>query len=729
MPTRLHTQDRATIASTPPQGRGSFIPEIQGLRTVALLLVASFHVWFGKVSGGVDIFLMVSAFLMTRSLTGRRERGIKTNPLAFLVRKFARLLPAAVAAIVLTLVAVVIVLPMSTWQQTFEDAWASALYYQNFNLQAQATDYFNANQATASVFQHFWSLSIQGQVFVIWALIHFVADWIIRKPSHARPVLGTVFALVFAASLAYSVWFTSANQTMAYFDTWARLWEFAFGSLLALVHGRFTLPTWLRTIMSWIGVAAVLSCGFVMPVESSFPGFAALWPVTAAGLIILASGRPTKVGADRVLTAGILRKIGSYTYALYLTHWPVLVIYEWAIQRDAATLRDGTLVLMIAALLAVVIVHAVERPAAAFNSTTQRAEPTQNKQQPASGTNDAHVATARRPLWANARALLSIGLCVLTVWGATTGGSSWLEHTRSEQLAALQNFDPSRVGVNAPDFAPDVPVPSIDFAPNDWSNPGEPCATDDPFATAMCYEINVEKGSPERRILLIGNSHITQYVPVISEIIDRHPTWAMRTQVAPGCSLIMGTDVDVCRELWDTALRYIESERPDMVIIHGTVNSRTSDATSDEVINWLGKVRSASPETTVVALRDNQRMNENPITCVPRDGLYSETCQTKINHDVDQDYVSELQRNGAVWVDLNDRICPDRICRPSLGGVTQFLDDNHLTATFARTMSQAFSDVVAVKVPWWPKDAYAGESHDRLGDEPGSADDLNSIGS
>lgn len=97
--------------TTPRKGASGFIPEVQGLRTVALILVAVFHIWFGKVSGGVDVFLLVSAYLMTRTLVHRAEHGGSTRPIGTIVRKFARIVPLAAATVVLTLVAAWVVLP------------------------------------------------------------------------------------------------------------------------------------------------------------------------------------------------------------------------------------------------------------------------------------------------------------------------------------------------------------------------------------------------------------------------------------------------------------------------------------------------------------------------------------------------------------------------------------------------------------------------------------------
>lgn len=157
---------------SPGQIRGSrgtrFRPEIQGLRSLAVLMVVSYHIWFGRVSGGVDVFLLISAFLMTLQFVSRYEESRPVSLVRHWLHLFWRLLPAVVVVLTGTLAATFVIVPRTRWTEIVNQAWASLFYVQNWLLQKQVVNYYAADHSLASPMQHFWSLSIQGQVFILW---------------------------------------------------------------------------------------------------------------------------------------------------------------------------------------------------------------------------------------------------------------------------------------------------------------------------------------------------------------------------------------------------------------------------------------------------------------------------------------------------------------------------------------------------------------------------------
>jgi peptidoglycan/LPS O-acetylase OafA/YrhL len=238
------TADPGRLGEATAGGRKStFRPEVQGLRALAVLMVVTYHVWLGRVSGGVDIFLLISAFLLTLSFVRKVEAGKSLNLLSHWLHLFKRLLPAAVVVLLGILAGTWLILPQSRWPDVLDQAWASLLYRQNWLLADTAVDYYAQDHSGASPLQHFWSLSIQGQVFILWPLIFACAALVWRllrrlpagcpRPSY-RMVLLTAFSGIFVVSLIFSIDQTATNQAYAYFDTRTRLWEFALGSLLAL---------------------------------------------------------------------------------------------------------------------------------------------------------------------------------------------------------------------------------------------------------------------------------------------------------------------------------------------------------------------------------------------------------------------------------------------------------------------------------------------------------------
>ncbi|MEF3322330.1 acyltransferase family protein [Gulosibacter sp. GYB002] len=668
---------------------------MQGLRTIALLLVATFHVWFSRVSGGVDIFLLISAYLMTRSLTARAEVGNLTRPVSFLIRKFARLMPLSYAVALLTLVAAFLLTRVTAWPELTGDATAALSYTENFRLQAQTADYFAADRSLATPYQHYWSLAIQGQVFVIWAVVHFLVERIARGlKASIRWMLLVIFSLIFAGSLAWSVWYTEADQSLAYFDTAARLWEFAAGSLLALVQPWINLPLWLRSVMGWIGLLGVVSCGFLLPVESTFPGYAALWPVVSASLIILsADATPTRFGPDRFLASRVLERISGYTFALYLVHWPVLVYTLRINSTPEAGIRLGTLTLLISAVVSVVLVHIVERPTATWSKRGKT------------------VTNRRRPR-IQLRSLVVVVASALIGATAISAAATYSTRAVAAYHAAIEQADYSRLGANAPGNVPDLPefLPAGTDSNNDWGIVSSNCVDID---VGLCTDSGSGSSAAERSILLVGNSHIAQLHALFDLTAGNQGDWRVRTQIATDCNYSPSfmPDYPECSELWRNAEDFIVSEQPDMVVILGTKSSTDGETLLDLMPGWVEWIKEVSPETVVVVVRDNPRFETSPLSCAARYGWDDPACQFDYTYSEDEELQQTFELSGALWVDLNPDICPDNVCPPALGGVVTYLDDNHLTKTFVYTLAGEFADQISPRVPWWPVNPY-GDSPD-----------------
>ncbi|WP_444711815.1 acyltransferase family protein [Leucobacter sp. W1153] len=675
-------------------------------------MVATFHVWFGKVSGGVDVFLLVSAYLMTRSLVARSEKGTLTRPLSYLIRKFSRLLPAAVAAITLILIGAFVFLPVSEWRLSLDAALSSLFYVENLRLQDATVDYFNAEHSSASPFQHFWSLSVQGQVFILFAALHFIGDVLARYLGFSvRKTLLGLFATLALGSFAYSVWLTDQNQAFAYFDTGARIWELAVGSVLALIHPWLRISQGFRTVASWLGVIAILACGFVLPVDSSFPGWAALWPITAAALVIISAGPPTRFGADRLLAHGILNKLGGYTYALYLTHWPVLVFFLWTTGTEQANWQQGFVILLVSGVLSFLISRCIEQPVATW---LKRDQAPRLRWLPQVG-------------WRSPLVLLA---SISLILSATSVGTTMLDQRTQKAIVALQEINISQLGANAgssPGLTVD-PVPAEPLVEGDWVEMGEDCYEDDPYRSALCYEIPPTEGEAVHSLYAIGSSHSTQFNGALLEAVNRHPEWLFRTQVAPAC--YYSTQIETgehCIELWLQATAYIAAEKPDLVVMFGTQSHLDYELIQPELLGWLQEVMATSPQTHFVVLRDNPRIPFSLFECATRHGYDSDKCVFRYETSTDPEYIAAIEQTGATWVDLNGHICPNRECRPSLGGVVTYFDEGHLTGTFTRTLAQKFSESVSSVVDWWPERVYEeGEFIDRANNSD-TLSDLNQL--
>ncbi|MFC3523632.1 acyltransferase family protein [Marinococcus halophilus] len=340
-----------------------FRPEIEGLRAVAALLVAIYHIWVGQVSGGVDVFFVVSGFLITTSLVNRLEKNGSIDFFSFILRLMKRLFPMAFLVLLVTSLASILWLPQVRWSQTIQEVFASAFYYQNWQLAINSVDYLAQNNE-ASPFQHFWAMSIQGQFYLLWPLVLFIAylaaKYIFKIST--RVALTGVLTGLFAVSFSYSIYRTAVDQPWAYFDTLARVWEFSLGGLLAIMISKIILNKLLSAFLGWAGLFAIIVTGAALEVSTEFPGYAALWPVVGGILIVATGNQGGALGVHRLLSWGPLTKFGSISYAFYLWHWPLLIFYYILTDTKQVPFFDGLLLMVGAALISYVSTVLIEKP-------------------------------------------------------------------------------------------------------------------------------------------------------------------------------------------------------------------------------------------------------------------------------------------------------------------------------------------------------------------------------
>ena len=252
-------------------------------------------------------------------------------------------------------------LPRTLWDKTIQQTLASIFYVENWQLAHDAVDYLAQGRAASPV-QHYWALSTQGQIYFLWPIV-FAASIAVaaRLRVRARTIIAGAFAGIFVVSFALSIVETQNNQTFAYFNTFARLWEFCLGAWLA-IQPRVALNKQLRVAFGWIGLTGIVVCGAIFQVSQVFPGYAALWPVGCAVLILMAGPSGSRFGADRLLASRPLVYIGGISYGLYLWHWPVLVFYRWFTDFVGVGLVAGLGVLTASMALAAISTRFVENP-------------------------------------------------------------------------------------------------------------------------------------------------------------------------------------------------------------------------------------------------------------------------------------------------------------------------------------------------------------------------------
>lgn len=672
--------------SAPSAVRAGYRPELQGLRAVAVLLVAVYHIWFGRVSGGVDVFLLLTGFLITGSLVRSAEREGRVGIIVFWTRLVRRIVPTAAVALAGILTATYLFLPQARWRDTLGEVVAAALYHENWHLALNSVDYLASNTAASPV-QHFWSLSIQGQLYLVWPFLIAVAVWAAgRSGRDARRTVLVVLAAVFALSLAYSVVITRLEQQWAYFDTGARVWELALGGMAALFLPRLRMGRRLRVVLGWAGLFGLVACGALFQVSTMFPGYVALWPTLAAMLVLVAGDTGSRVGADRMMSWRPLRYLGDISYALYLWHWPVLVCYLTLTGQKTPGLVSGSAVLAVSLVLA---------------AATQRLVDEGRDRMLRGGT------TPMRSV--------VVGLAfLLPVLTAAGGWSGYLDHQqrhRSAIAADPGNYPGARMMTGeALETVPDVPV---------RPDPAE-AAEDLPVTyTDECNQNTREAevitcsygaNTPERTIALVGGSHAAHWFPALKRIANENG-WRVVNIVKGACLFTElrqtydGEAYTSCAEWNDGVVDELEELRPDAVFTTATSSSIDPEAGfGGEVVveGYLDRWREMDElGIEVVAVRDTPRAGFDTAECVAR--ARPAECAGQRWESLERTSplagISGLPGNVSL-LDLNDYLCSGSECPAVVGNVLVYWDGNHITRTYMRTLAPVLEREMTEATGW-----------------------------
>ncbi|MBK1782745.1 acyltransferase family protein [Prauserella cavernicola] len=657
-----------------------FRPELQGLRALAAALVVIYHVWLGRISGGVDVFFLVTGFLITGQLFRATQRGgIKFQPMWG--RMIKRLFPATMTVLLATVVLGYLLLPEGRWFQTIREVVAAALFVENWQLAADSADYF-AQHDQASVVQHFWSLSIQGQFYLVWPLfIAFIVFLGRRIGWELRRSLVVALTVVSAASLAYSVWLTAVDQPFAYFTSLTRVWEFAFGGLLALAIDALVLPRAVRVVLGWLGVVGLVSCGLVLQVGTVFPGYAALWPIISAALVLVAGSTGSKIGADRLLGSRPLEYLGNISFSLYLWHWPVLLFYLIARDQEEVGLRGGAVVIAASVVLAVLTYHLVENPV-----------------------RYSKVEVKHR--WGAYR----FGAIALVPVLVAAGG--WQFASQQKSAFAFMPEDPAYPGAKSM-------LPGAATVPETGKLMPPFAALQDQFAFFEEHECQDSDkhaellvcatqtmGEPERRIVVAGDSHSQQYNAALRPIAKER-NWQIISMGRGGCPF--SSDGESAPEdaecaSWNAAVAdEIIEMQPDAVFTIGTRDVRvglTEWTPPGYVEQWR---RVADAGVPVVAVRDNPRYDDGPSDCVETNGAQAPECSTPraelLAPEAPYAELTDLPPN-VHFLDFSDYFCTVEVCPPVIGNVLVYLDNNHVTAAYMETMSSILDEQLIDTLNW-----------------------------
>lgn len=694
----------SNIVSTKRGRSGKFRPEIEGLRTVAFFLVAVFHIWLNRVSGGVDVFFTVAGLLVTLTLLSHVRRYGRIRPGIYFGRLAMRLLPAAAVVLAAVILLTLLTLPYAMWRDIFTQTVASSTYWENWYLAFNAVDYL-AVDTTRSPLQHFWAMSIQGQFYIIWFVVFATVAWGAQRVG--RNVKSAVFIAVSClvlVSFAWSVYQTATNQQFAYFSTFTRVWEFGVGSLAAMLIDRIKLNSVVAAILSWCALSSIILVGALLPVFDLFPGWVALIPVLAACVIVAAGQQEEPWGASALLASKPMVWLGGLGYGVYLWHWPML-IYALEVQgRQKAGPLTGTAIIIGAVVLAWLTKKLVEDP-------FQRAR-----------------SSVRRRVRMSAIAIATAS-AILVAGGATAGIGAIDQRTTAEaELLA----DPC-IGANA--LSIDAACENADLG--DIVLPSDPdrdagdlfLGTDidgNRCATAMTEDelLPCTWGNPdsETRIALIGNSHAAVWFPAYREIADRYG-WRLDTYFKHACTYNdasrrqkLPIRQETC-DRWNKSLSaHLTEQKPYDYILTSALAQNDgffdADSTSESTgfaVGVEGYKRVWQPlidrGTTLLVMRDYPRSSPGKISCAREDP--NADCSRTVDgatvpRDAEAIAVAADATEGAEVIDMTDWFCTDGSCPSVIGNVFVYRDPGHFTATYGFTLADALQQELQTQADFPP---------------------------
>jgi len=652
-----------------PAAPSSYLPEVDGIRGIALVLVVAFHLFgAGRVSGGVDVFLVVTGFFVTRSVYERASRGDRDVLARHYGRSLHRLVPSSLVVLAAVTVAMAVLVPMTARAQTAREIVASLLYVENWSLIAAAQSYDAAGDG-ASALQHYWSLAVQAQFLLVWPVAILLVVRLARATGRDsyRPALALA-GLATAASFGYALVLVARDQPVAYLHTGARWWQLALGGLVALALARSSVPPRVRGPLAATGIVLVVSCGFVMDGSGTFPGAAALWPVLGALAVIAGSGGDPAGPVRRSLDLPPVRWLTRHAYQLYLWHWPLLVY--WLVWQDRSRLgwRSAVAILLVSCVAAALTRRLVAEPVLVWHGL-------------------------RSP---RAAALGAVG--VLAVVGAVAVlGTSYLATPRPLTAAGDAAFVPSI-------YEADQDRPAIYSTPRCVQQSGDGARKGE---VLVCHRGPGGVSAPATRtVVLSGGSHAGHWYPALAGIAEQHG-WDVVVVDKTGCRLA-APDSDLalresCAQWNYDVVDVIADLAPDAVL---TVGTRTVGSRGDEwlpgaqVERWRELDARGVP---VLALRDTPRFSFRVPECIEReDGDHTSCSRPRKTALADVSPLLTATELPATLVplDLSDEFCTATTCPTVIDGILVYRDRDHITATFAATLAGPLEAALRAGAPW-----------------------------
>lgn len=639
--------------------------DLQGIRAFAVAMVIAYHLDPTLLSGGfigVDVFFVLSGFLITQVIFSELDRSGSINLLAFWTRRIKRLLPNALLTLTAVLLASWLLLPAYRWPTIASDVGAAAVFLSNFHFARNAVDYFRLDDPESPVL-HFWSLSIEEQFYIVLPVVLLLLAPLLRRKLLAA--VGGLLILIVAVSFAASLWIMETDQTAAFFYTQSRVWQLALGGLLGInFAARLNIAPDLRGSLAWVGAALIAFAAFRFENTMAYPGLYALVPTLGAAALILGLDSGKLASPLRsLLSLPTLGWIGDRSYSLYLWHWPVIIFTQTRMPLDAYGMAFALMVMLV---ISSVAYSFVERPIHHGETYPWR----------------------RFAVPAYAGLAIAVVCLLAVLLPRMPQPEQSLERTAAIETARKD------LGANYKDGC----HLEVDQTEN------QPCI----YGSA----------GAARKVVLFGDSHAAQWLTPLASAA-KSQDWELRAWTKTTCPW---PEVDIwmpsrkafypnCNSWRENTLADIVALKPYLVVLgalsdyrgylydggrlSGEAYRRTWETAMLATIDRLQAAGIA-----VVVIEDNPSLYKSYRDCLAlgRGDCGRERKAATASAVEVADFL-KTTRPALRIVSLNDQICDDARCPAIRGGQILYRDSNHITATYAGTFAPIFDELLAATNP------------------------------
>jgi peptidoglycan/LPS O-acetylase OafA/YrhL len=685
--------------------------DIQGLRGVAVLLVVFAHAGVGFLKGGyvgVDVFFVLSGFLITGILLSGALRDGRLSLATFYARRARRILPAAALTLVATDFAAYYLLNFVRAREAVSDSIWASFFAANVRFARQGTDYFAQGQPPSPI-QHFWSLAVEEQFYLVWPTLLSVVlfgpainrRFAVRRRSRTQPVtrqamsrLLVVILVIAGASLMWSIHYTKSTPAAAYFSAAARAWELGLGAALAIAASSLMrMPAWVRAVIGWLGLICVACSAVLFTSSTSFPGYAALLPTIGAALVIGAGidDKQHRWGVGRLLACGPLCYVGDRSYAFYLWHWPVLII---ALQYEGHELSVAVnLLLLVGAFLLSMLSFALfENP---IRQMRWRA-PAGVLLWPASAATVFVVAVLTLGAIDDKAARAVVGAAAVKPTPVVDPALA-VDATDSTALPAVA------AAVRAARRGAPLPAaltPPISELLKDVYYFPSGCAPF-PGETASKTICRLGDTSSSKTIVVIGDSFAQMWMPTLLEM-GRKDAWVIVPIVKSACtpgSWLSYPAKPECPAWYRWALGQAEALHPDVTFIAGDWGPETPVDPAVKVIDSLTTTMKRF-STSVIVISAPPQQKRQPVDCLLAPHATMKTCTATVKKAQlrgNTRIAANATRHGVGFMDTTGWFCArasakktDYLCPLVVNKTITRRDRDHVTQTYGLELLNPF---------------------------------------